>query len=111
MRRSQVAVEKREQGVNLVPDLRITAQLIDGRQRKQHECVIIGIARRFHDRSVRIEQMYKARPAIRAFGFRQKIIQTLDCDFAALWIPAHLSGFGETIDLPRLNTDTNPSLP
>src|SRR6266851_3096432 len=64
MRRSQVAVEKPEQGVNLVPNLSITAQLIDSRQRKQHECVVIGIARRFHDRSARIEQMYKSQPSL-----------------------------------------------
>jgi len=41
MRRSQVAVDKREQRFDLAPNLGIIAQLIYRRQREQHEGVVI----------------------------------------------------------------------
>src|SRR5438046_1340179 len=49
--------------------------------------------------------MNKSRATVGASGLRQKIIQALHRDLAALRIPAHLGSFGEAIDLPRLNAD------
>ena len=99
-------VEKCDQQLDLVSDLRIAAQLICARQRQQNERVVVGIAQRVEDIAVRIEQMHEARPAIGAPGFRQEIFEALDRELAALRIPTDFSGLGEAIDLPRLNPDS-----
>ena len=50
--------------------------------------------------------MDEARPAIGAFGLREKILQALGRNFAALRVPAELGGLGEAVDLAGLNADT-----
>ena len=49
--------------------------------------------------------MDEARPAIGAFGLREKILQALDRNFAALRVPAELGGLGEAVDLAGLNAN------
>jgi hypothetical protein len=103
MGRAQLRIDEMAQRVDLGANLRVTIERVDARQRQQHEGVVVGIAQRIQHGAIRGQGVDKARPAVRGFRFRQKMIQALQRNRAAVGIPAHLRRLGVAIDLARLH--------
>ena len=72
MRRAQLRVDEMAQRVDLGADLRVAIERIDGRQRQQHEGVVVGIAQRIQHRAIRLQGVDKARLAVGGFRLGQK---------------------------------------
>ncbi|MGY3650834.1 hypothetical protein ACVWW2_006125 [Bradyrhizobium sp. LM4.3] len=103
VRRAQMAVEEGEQCVDLGANLRILVERIDGRQRKQDEGVVVGVAPAVQHRALRRQPVHVARPAVGRFRACEQMLQPLERDGAPLRIPAHLRGLGVAPDLAGLH--------
>ncbi len=103
VRRAQLGIQEITERVDLAADLRIAVQRVDGGERQQHKGVVISVAQWLQHGAFRRQDMDEAGLAVGAFGFGQKVIQPLQRHLAALRIPAHPGGLGETIDLPGLH--------
>ena len=65
-------VEEMAQRVDLGADLRVAIERIDGRQRQQHERVVVGIAQRIQHAAVRLQRVHKAGLAVGAFALARR---------------------------------------
>jgi hypothetical protein len=103
VRRSKLGIQKRNQRVDLGSDLRIAIERVHRRKRKQYESMVEGVTQRIQHSAIRRQYMDKAGPAVGGFRLGQKMIKSLQRDFAATGVPAHLRGLGEAINLARLH--------
>src|SRR3954451_11696735 len=101
---AQIAIEEAEYAVDLGTDLRILRDREHGRERKQHESMIVCVTAAVDDGAVGTDHVHIAL-AVRTASLLQHVVEPLQGDVLSLREPLHLRRLGERIDLPCLHAN------